>query len=222
MPDRRTLLVRGAFLGGIAALGPFFPAWARSGTHGIAPDMPTLSGEQINLTIGDTPFSVGGRTGKAVTINGTVPAPLIRLSEGQRVRIAVTNTLEEDTSIHWHGVLLPFQMDGVPGVSFPGIRPGETFVYEFPIKHPGTFWYHSHSGFQEQIGHYGPLVFDPAGHDPVQYDREHVIVLSDWSFMDPHVMMGKLKKEDGYFNFQKQTLALPEADLGRPDRQARS
>src|SRR3546814_1155870 len=104
--------------------------------------MPTLSGQEIALRIGPTPFTVDGRTGEAVTINGTVPAPLIRLREGQNVHIAVTNTLDEDTSIHWHGVLVPFQMDGVPGVSFPGIRPRETFVYEFPIRHAGTFWYH--------------------------------------------------------------------------------
>ncbi len=205
--DRRSLLRAGAV--GTAGLGlsSLFPAWAQSGTPGIAPVMPTLSGEQINLTIGHSPFTVGGRTGHAVTINGTVPAPLIRLREGQNFRVAVTNALEEDTSIHWHGVLVPFQMDGVPGVSFPGIRPGETFLYEFPIRHAGTFWYHSHSNLQEQLGHYGPLVFDPAGADPVAYDREHVLVLSDWSFMHPHMIMAKLKKSEGYFNYQKQTLA---------------
>jgi CopA family copper-resistance protein len=169
--------------------------------------MPTLSGEDIALKIGPTPFTVGGRTGHAITINGTLPAPLIRLREGRNVRIAVTNTLDEDTSIHWHGVLLPFQMDGVPGVSFPGIRPRETFVYEFPIRHSGTFWYHSHSNLQEQLGHYGPLIFDPAGADPVAYEREHVLVLSDWSFVHPHTMMQKLKQEGGYFNRRNLTLA---------------
>ena len=207
MLDRRTFIARSAFLGGAVALKSLTPAWARSGTRGLAPDMPTLSGEEIALRIGPSPFSVGGRAGRAITINGTVPAPLIRLREGQHVRIAVTNTLDEDTSIHWHGVLLPFQMDGVPGVSFPGIRPGETFVYEFPIRHAGTFWYHSHSNLQEQLGHYGPLIFDPAGGDPVAYDREHVLVLSDWSFMHPHTMMRKLKQEGGYFNRQNLTLS---------------
>ena len=170
--------------------------------------MPTLTGEGIALTIRESDFTVGGRTGRAVTMNGTIPAPLIRLRQGQNVRIAVTNTLDdEETSIHWHGVLVPFQMDGVPGVSFPGIRPGETFVYEFPILHAGTFWYHSHSNLQEQLGHYGPLVFDPASADPVAYDREHVVVLSDWTFMHPHMVLAKLKKEEGYFNFQRQTVA---------------
>ena len=205
--DRRQLL-RAALCAGAGLSFPgLFPVWARSGTPGLLSDMHTLRGDDIALTIGNSRFTVGGRTGHAVTINGTVPAPLIRLKHGQDVRIAVTNTLDEDTSIHWHGVLLPFQMDGVPGVSFPGIRPGETFVYEFPILHTGTFWYHSHSGLQEQLGHYGPLIFDPAGRDPVGYDREHVVVLSDWSFMHPHLMMQKLKKEAGYFNYQRHTLA---------------
>ena len=207
MLDRRRFLARGAALGAAAALPSLLPAWARSGTPGLAPDMPTLSGPEIALEIGRTPFTVGGRTGQAITVNGMLPAPLIRLREGQDVRLAVTNTLDEDTSIHWHGVLLPFQMDGVPGISFPGIRPGETFVYEFPVRHAGTFWYHSHSNLQEQRGHYGPLIFDPAGADPVAYDREHVLVLSDWSFMEPHAMMRKLKQEGGYFNRQNLTLA---------------
>ncbi len=206
MLNRRTFLARSAAIGGAAVFAPLLPAWARSGTQGLMADMPVLSGGDIALTIGHTPFTVGGRTGQAITINGTLPAPLIRLKEGQNARISVTNTLEEDSSIHWHGILLPFQMDGVPGVSFPGIRAGETFVYEFPVRHAGTFWYHSHSGLQEQLGHYGPLIFDPADADPVAYDREHVLVLSDWSFMQPHMMMQKLKHGSGYFNRQKLTL----------------
>ncbi|MDO9460249.1 MAG: copper resistance system multicopper oxidase [Alphaproteobacteria bacterium] len=207
MLNRRTFLARSAAIGGAAVFAPLLPAWARSGTQGLMADMPVLSGGDVALTIGHTPFTVGGRTGQAITINGTLPAPLIRLKEGQNARISVTNTLEEDSSIHWHGILLPFQMDGVPGVSFPGIRPGETFVYEFPVRHAGTFWYHSHSGLQEQLGHYGPLIFDPADADPVAYDREHVLVLSDWSFMQPHMMMQKLKHGSGYFNRQKLTLS---------------
>ena len=207
MLNRRTFLARSAAIGGAAVFAPLLPAWARSGTQGLMADMPVLSGGDVALTIGHTPFTVGGRTGQAITINGTLPAPLIRLKEGQNARISVTNTLEEDSSIHWHGILLPFQMDGVPGVSFPGIRAGETFVYEFPVRHAGTFWYHSHSGLQEQLGHYGPLIFDPADADPVAYDREHVLVLSDWSFMQPHMMMQKLKHGSGYFNRQKLTLS---------------
>lgn len=214
MLNRRTFLARSAAVGGAAVFAPLLPVWARSGSRGLTADRPVLSGGDVALTIGHTPFTVGGRTGQAITVNGTLPAPLIRLKEGQNVRIAVTNTLDEDTSIHWHGVLLPFQMDGVPGVSFPGIRPRETFVYEFPVRHAGTFWYHSHSGLQEQLGHYGPLIFDPADADPVAYDREHVLVLSDWSFMQPHTMMQKLKHGGGYFNRQKLTLSglLKEGD----------
>ncbi|WP_298746830.1 copper resistance system multicopper oxidase [uncultured Brevundimonas sp.] len=205
--DRR-LLLRGAVAGGgLAALQGLMPAWAQTGSPGLRADLPTLTGPNIDLTIGQSPFTVNGRTATATTINGVLPAPVLRLREGQNVRLAVTNQLDEDTSIHWHGILLPFQMDGVPGVSFPGIRPRETFVYEFPIRQSGTFWYHSHSGLQEALGHYGPLVIDPAGADPVAYDREHVLVLSDWSFMHPHEIFEKLKKSPGYFNRQRTTLA---------------
>jgi CopA family copper-resistance protein len=205
---RRDFLACGAALGGASLLAPLYPAWAQMGTPGVKPDMPTLSGEDIKLTIGHSSFTVNGKTGHAVTVNGTLPSPLIRMREGENFRVSVTNTLEdEDASIHWHGVLVPFQMDGVPGVSFPGIRPGETFVYEYPIRHAGTFWYHSHSGFHEPMGHYGPLIFDPAGPDPAEYDREHVIVLSDWSFTHPHHLIAKMKKEEGYFNYQKLTLS---------------
>jgi FtsP/CotA-like multicopper oxidase with cupredoxin domain len=204
---RRRLLSAGLQAGAGIAISGLVPAWARSGSPGLIPQMPALSGEDISLKVGHSRFTVNGKTGHAISINGTIPAPLIRLREGQNVRIAVTNTLNEDTSIHWHGLLVPFDMDGVPGVSFPGIRPGETFVYEFPVRHAGTFWYHSHSNLQEQLGHYGPLILDPPGTDPVQYDREHVVVLSDWSFMHPHKIMQKLKQDPGYFNGQKQTLA---------------
>lgn len=207
MLNRRALLAQGAALGGVAGLSPMLPAWARSGTRGVPPTLPTLSGRDIALEIGQIPFTVGGRTGRAIAINGTVPAPLLRLREGQTHRIAVTNTLAEDTSIHWHGFLIPFPMDGVPGVSFPGIRPRETFVYELPIRQSGTFWYHSHSGLQEQVGHYGPVIIDPATPDPVAYDREHVIVLSDWSFMAPERLIVQLKQEQGHFNRNNLTVA---------------
>jgi CopA family copper-resistance protein len=194
---------------GVAGLGlsGLLPSWAQSGTQGLRPDMPMLTGEDIRLRVAHDMFKVGGRTGHAITMNGVLPAPLIRLREGQNVRIHVENTLDEDTSIHWHGLILPFHMDGVPGISFPGILPKQTFTYEFPIRQNGTYWYHSHSGLQEQSGHYGPLVIDPAGADPIAYDREHVIVLSDWTFMHPHQVMAKVKNEGGYFNRNKQTLA---------------
>ena len=204
--NRRALL--GAGIGGLAGLGlpGLLPAWARTGSAGLTPPHPTLTGEDIHLHVADSHFTVGGRTGHAVTINGVLPAPLIRLREGQNVRLHVHNMLAEDTSIHWHGLILPFHMDGVPGISFPGIRPKSVFTYEFPIKQNGTYWYHSHSGLQEQQGHYGPLVIDPKDADPVSYDREHVIVLSDWTFLHPHKIMEKVKQQGGYFNRQKQTV----------------
>ena len=185
----------------------FYPAWASTVSHGSAgKGFGTLAGNDLAITIANSAFQVNGRAGHAVTMNGTIPGPLLRLREGQNVRISVRNELDEDTSIHWHGVLVPFAMDGVPGISFPGIKARSTFVYEFPIIQSGTYWYHSHSGLQEQVGHYGPLIFDPAEPDPVQYDREHVIVLSDWSFMHPHMIFARLKQEGGFFNRQKLTL----------------
>ena len=207
MIGRRTLIRGAAGLVGSATFSHLFPAWAQAVSAGIAPETGTLSGEDIALNIGHSRFSTGGRSGHAVTVNGTLPAPLIRLREGQNVRLAVTNTLAEDSSIHWHGLLVPFQFDGVPGISFPGIRPGQTFVYDFPIVQSGTYWYHSHSGMQEAMGHFGPIIIDPAGENPVAYDREHVLMLSDWSFIHPHHLMMRLKQSGGYFNRQKQTVA---------------
>jgi FtsP/CotA-like multicopper oxidase with cupredoxin domain len=206
-PDRRKFLEGAAILGGGATLGALLPSWAANVAQGATPAMPTLAGNDIKLLIGHTRVSIEGKATHAVTINGTVPGPLLRLKEGERVRIAVTNTLDEDTSIHWHGLLVPPEMDGVPGVSFPGIRGGETFVYEFPLLQSGTYWYHSHSGLQEAEGHYAPLIIEPAGPDPVQSDREHVIVLADHSEMHPHVVFKRLKQQGGVFNYQRQTIA---------------
>jgi len=207
MIDRRALLRGTAALGGTAALAPWFPAWAQPVSAGIVRPLPTVSGNDIHLRIAHQMMTIDGRESHGIGINGTVPAPLIRLREGQTVRLHVENALDEDSSIHWHGLILPFHMDGVPGVSFPGIKPHSTFVYEFPIVQAGTYWYHSHSGLQEQLGHYGPIVIDPAGEDPIRSDREHVILLSDHSQLHPHIIFKKLKQQGGYFNYQKQTLA---------------
>jgi CopA family copper-resistance protein len=179
-----------------------------------------LSGEDIALAINHGAVRINGKAGHAVTVNGASPGPVLRLKEGRTVRLSVRNDLAEDTSIHWHGLLVPFQMDGVPGVSFPGIKPGETFTYEFPVRQSGTYWYHSHSGLQEPMGHYGAIVIEPRDADPVAYDREHVVVLSDYSFTHPHVMMRKLKARAGYYNRRKQTLAGLAAgrDQGLADR----
>ncbi|RYD43874.1 MAG: copper resistance system multicopper oxidase [Sphingomonadales bacterium] len=205
--DRRGF-VNGALGGGaLAALASWYPAWAQPVSLGIASTLPTVSGNDITLRIARQTMRVDGKVSRAIGINGTVPGPLVRLREGQQARLTVVNDLDEDSSIHWHGLILPFHMDGVPGVSFPGIKPRSTFVYDFPVRQSGTYWYHSHSGLQEQIGHYGPIVIDPAGADPVGYDREHVIVLSDHSQLSPEAIFRKLKVSPGHFNMQRQTLS---------------
>ena len=205
--DRRTVLRGASLVAGLANFGGLFPAWARQGTHGAGQGADVLSGEDIRLDIRSSHIRIGQRSGHAVLANGTMPAPLIRLKEGQSVRLSVHNGLSEDTSIHWHGLILPFHMDGVPGISFPGIKPGQTFVYEFPVRQAGTYWYHSHSNMQEAMGLFGPLVIDPAGTDPVASDREHILLLSDWSPVHPHMQLRRLKQMGGYYNRQKQTLA---------------
>nr|WP_314374332.1 copper resistance system multicopper oxidase [Sphingomonas paucimobilis] len=198
---RRDLLAGGVGLGTLAA----FPAWAQNHGHGLSPRV-ELQGPEITLTVGRQHMMIDGKPYHAIGINGSAPAPLIRLREGQRARITVVNTLDEETSIHWHGLLLPFQMDGVPGISFPGIPAGGRFTYEFPVVQAGTYWYHSHSGLQEQEGLYGPIVIDPAGADPVAADIEHVVMLSDHSALHPHAIFRRMKLQGGYFNYQKQTI----------------
>ncbi|WP_428680680.1 copper resistance system multicopper oxidase [Sphingopyxis sp.] len=205
--DRRRFIGAAAGGGAAAALAAWLPAWAQPVSTGLKARLPTVSGEDITLRIARQTMRVDGRVSRAIGINGTIPGPLIRLREGQRARLTVVNDLDEDSSIHWHGLILPFHMDGVPGVSFPGIKPRSTFVYEFPIVQAGTYWYHSHSGLQEQIGHYGPIVIDPKDADPVGYDREHVIVLSDHSRLSPEAIFRKLKVNPGHFNMQRQTLS---------------
>lgn len=205
--NRRALLRAGLWGATAAGLGQGWPAWAQSGTQGITDPLPEQSGEEIHLRIGHAMMRINGRNRHALGINGGAPAPILRLREGQKVRIRVDNELDEETSLHWHGLILPFQMDGVPGISFPGIAARSSFTYEFPIVQAGTYWYHSHSGLQEQMGLYGPIVIDPAGPDPIASDRQHVVMLSDHSSLHPHTIFRKLKAEPGYFNFQRQTLA---------------
>ena len=198
---RRAILKGAVGLGGLAAI----PAWARAMPHGpIRQGFDEVSGRVIDLAVGQGAIEVAGRSGHAFAVNGSVPGPLVRLKEGEAVTLRVANHLAQDTSIHWHGLLLPFQFDGVPGVSFPGIKPGETFVYELPaLRQSGTYWWHSHSDLQEQTGHYGPIIIDPAGPDPVQADRDYVLLLSEFSPLHPHTIMAKLKKGEEYFNRQK-------------------
>ena len=200
---RRDLFRGVGALGAMAALERLAPSYARAAI-GAAPAANGTSA--IDLVIAEKPFQVGSRTVTAMTINGTVPGPIVRLREGQDALLRVTNRMPVDTSIHWHGVLVPFEMDGVPGVSYPGILAGKTFEYRFPVKQSGTYWYHSHTAGQEQLGLYGPIIIDPIEPEPFAYDRDYVVMLSDWSFESPATIMRKLKQHSDYYNFQKRTV----------------
>jgi FtsP/CotA-like multicopper oxidase with cupredoxin domain len=166
----------------------------------------TLTGKEFNLTIDSVPVNFTGRGASAVAVNGGAPGPTLRWREGDTVTVAVTNRLKEATSIHWHGVRVPADMDGVPGLSFAGIAPGETFQYRFPVKQSGTYWYHSHSMFQEQKGLTGALVIEPRGKDPVKSDREYVVMLSDWTDANPNAVYSNLKQQSDYYNYNRQTV----------------
>lgn len=204
MIDRRTF-VKGLVAGGaLAGIGAFDRRAIAQGTSPRAQDV--LRGTSFDLSIGEAPFNFTGSLKTALAINGSIPGPLLRWREGDTVTMRVTNRLDEDTSIHWHGILVPSGMDGVPGLSFHGIRPNETFTYQFEVTQAGTYWYHSHSGFQEQRGVYGPLVIEPRAADPIAADREHVILLSDWTDERPERVFAKLKKHGDYYNFHKRTL----------------
>lgn len=205
--DRRRLLLSATLFGGGAVASAWGPAWAARISPGIAGSQVPLSGQDITLRIARETMRIDGRPSHAIGINGSAPAPLIRLREGQNVRLHVVNEMDENSSIHWHGLLVPSQFDGVPGISFPGIRARSSFLYEFPIRQAGTYWYHSHSGFQEQLGLYGPLVIDPAGPERAPFDREHVILLSDHSREAPETIFRHLKVMPEYYNRREQTLS---------------
>ncbi len=198
------LVSTGAFL---PSLNPLWAGRQATGNAGEFGELNATAAGGIDLYLEHKDLLIGGRPGRAIAINGSIPGPVIRMQEGKEALIRVHNQLEESTSIHWHGILLPFNMDGVPGISFPGIPAGETFTYRYPIRQNGTYWYHSHTGLQEQLGHYGQLIVEPAEPDPVDYDVEHSIVLSDWTFEEPHRVLRKLKTLEGYYNFQRPTLA---------------
>ena len=206
-PAQLPQLSRRRFVTGMAAGAALLgmPAGLSASTPrpGTAPH--TLRGNQFDLDIGYLPVNYTGRERTAVAVNGSVPGPVLRWKEGQTVTLNVTNHLAHDTSIHWHGIILPSDMDGVPGLSFNGIKPGETFTYQFQVNQSGTYWYHSHSDFQEQQGNYGSIVIDPADTDPVAYDRDYVVLLSDWSDESPHDIYAKLKKEGHYYNRRRRT-----------------
>ena len=164
-----------------------------------------LRGKRFKLTLAPQRVNFTGKERFATAVNSTVPGPILRWQEGDRVSLDVTNNLAESSSIHWHGIILPTGMDGVPDISFGGIAPGETFHYEFDVRQSGTYWYHSHSGFQEQTGLYGAIIVDPLEPEPFSYDREYVVMLSDWSNENPAAIYAKLKKMSDYYNFAERT-----------------
>lgn len=175
-------------------------------SHASVPAAKTLSGNQLQLAIGTSQVNYTGKTRPATTVNGTLPAPILRLKEGQPLAINVRNQLDVPSSIHWHGLLLPFQMDGVPGISFPGIAAHSSFTYRFPVRQSGTYWYHSHSGFQEQTGLYGAIVIEPEGGERFPTERDYVVLLSDWSDESPDTIFRHLLKQGDYYNYQEPTL----------------
>lgn len=165
---------------------------------------PVLTGTEFDLTLGETPANFTGAPTMATTVNGSLPAPTLRWREGDTITIRVTNRLPALSSIHWHGIIVPYEMDGVPGISYKGIAPGETFVYRFKVRQSGTYWYHAHT-LHEQTGLYGTIIIDPAQGDPVRADRDHVVLLSDWTDEDPLAVLTKLKKQSDYYNFNQPT-----------------
>ena len=213
---RRNFIKNAVFTaGGLALASPTSAPWAKSqgytrqtaNHNNLSMNFgdSVVTGEVIDLTIAKQAKRIAGAASRPITLNGISPGPLLRLREGQNVTINVTNQLKVSSSIHWHGFILPYTMDGVPGVAFPGIAPNSTFSYQFNVEQNGTYWYHSHSGLQEQLGHLGPVIIDPKDGD-IGADREHVILLSDWTFEDPHDVFRHLKVAEGYYNYQQRTI----------------
>lgn len=211
-PSRRSFikgLSAGSLLAGAGLWRP--PAWAVTADNQPS----TLRGSQFDLWIGEAPVNFTGTPRTAMTINGGIPGPLLRWREGDTVTIRVRNRLQQDTSIHWHGIILPANMDGVPGLSFQGIAPDGLYEYRFTLHQNGTYWYHSHSGLQEQAGVYGPLVIDARDPEPFEYDRDYVVMLSDWSDQAPEHLMHTLKKQSDYYNRHKRTVGDFIEDVSR-------
>jgi CopA family copper-resistance protein len=210
--SRRRFVTGLAAGGALAGLG----SGLAYGAARRATQTPELRGTDFRLSIGESMVDFTGRERSAITVNGSLPAPILRWREGDTVTLRVSNALHgARSSIHWHGLLLPANMDGVPGLSFDGIAPGESYLYRFEVRQSGTYWYHSHSMFQEQAGLYGAVVIDPRSPAPYHYDREHVVLLSDWTDMDPAALFRRLKKNSGYDNYYKRTAGDFAADVRR-------
>lgn len=223
LPSRRRFLqglAAGGVLAGAGALSR--PAWALTSSG----QQTVLAGTEFDLTIGEMPVNITGRVRPAITVNGSLPAPLLRWREGTTVHLRVRNAIPMrsmhagDTSIHWHGIVLPANMDGVPGLSFGGIAPGDAYDYRFTVRQAGTYWYHSHSAYQEQAGLYGPLVIDPITPEPFSFDRDYVVMLTDWTDLDPAALFARLKKMSSYDNYHKRTVGDFFRDAERYGRDA--
>ncbi len=204
------MITRRRFVEGLAATG--IGARALSSR---ASAMPVLAGSTIDLAIGTLPVNITGRARTATVVNGSMPGPTLRFREGDTVSVNVRNTLRESTSIHWHGLYLPNAMDGVPGLTFRGIAPGETFSYRFPVRQAGTYWYHSHSGMQEQTGLSGPLILEPRGREPYTYQRDYVVMLTDWTDEEPMTVVSNLKQQSDYYNYHRRTVGTFADDTKR-------
>ena len=202
--SRRQFVTGALASSGLAVLG-MKPALSLANKKQASAALPILKGNRFDLDIGYKQVNFTGKTTLANTVNGSIPAPTLRFKQGQRVHLNVNNHLAEDSSIHWHGLILPNKMDGVPGLTFAGIKPGERYNYSFDINQYGTYWYHSHSGFQEQKGVYGAIIIDPIEPEPFSYDREFTVVLSDWTDEDPGKIYHKLKKVSHYYNTRERT-----------------
>src|SRR5690554_5106878 len=215
LPNASTNNSRRRFvLGASALLAMSAIPFARTAlADAISSSRKELSGKVFDLTIDYKDVNFTGKKARATVVNQLLPAPLLRWQEGDTVTLRVKNNLDVVSSIHWHGIILPTEMDGVPGFSFDGIMPGETFEYQFTLQQSGTYWYHSHSGFQEQTGVYGPIIIDPAKPDPVQYDREYVVMLSGWSDTPPEKIYANLKKQSTYYNYSERTVSDLFADI---------
>jgi len=208
--NRRTF-IKGVTLSTVVASG-LLPLEANNTTPTFSQEH-ELRGTEFSLVISKTMVNFTGTPKYATTVNGQMTAPTLHFNEGDTVTIKVYNDLEIDSSIHWHGIILPTDMDGVPSISFEGIKPKTTFTYRFTLKQSGTYWYHSHSGFQEQTGLYGAIVVHPKAKEPFEYDRDYVVTLSDWSDEKPETIYRKLKTMSDYYNFNQRTVGDFFADV---------
>ena len=182
-------------------------AFAQVGTNGQDRKEEGRNIQEYNLTIEENEITLSGVTAKGMTINGGIPGPTLEFNEGDLAIINVTNKMDEETSVHWHGLILPNFYDGVPYLTTPPIKPNTTFQYRIPINQSGTYWYHSHTMLQEQKGVYGSIVIHPK-EKTLDYDKDLVVVLSDWTNEKPINVLRNLKRGNEWYQVKKGT-AVP-------------